>query len=68
MDILKKCVVLVAILSISLFMVGCGGGEEEADGASESGGAPAGGPPSGGPRGPRGPGGPGGGAKPGPQG
>lgn len=52
MDILKKCVVLVAILSISLFMVGCGGGEEEAaDGAGEST-APPGGPggPPGGPR------------------
>ena len=47
MDILKKCVVLVAILSISLFMVGCGGGEEDAaDGAGESA-APRGGPPPG---------------------
>ena len=58
MDILKKTVALVAILSISLFMVGCGGGEEEAaDGAGESG-PPRGGPPAGIGRGGRPPGAP----------
>ena len=38
MDILKKAVVLVAILSISLFIVGCGG-DDAADDADA--GAPA---------------------------
>ena len=39
MDILKKAVLLVAILSISVFMAGCGG-EEAADDAGAE--APAG--------------------------
>ncbi len=48
MDILKKCVALVAILSISLFMVGCGGAEEEATEEAGETVTPAGGPGPGG--------------------
>ena len=31
MDVLKKAVLLVTLLSISVFMAGCGGDEEAAD-------------------------------------
>ncbi len=36
MDILKKAVLLVAILSISVFMAGCGGDDAAEDGGAEA--------------------------------
>jgi len=62
MDVLKKVVVLVAILSASVFMTGCGGDSAD-DGAADA--TPATGPSPGGPGGGRP--GPGGG-RPGPGG